>query len=130
MTSPRSFTMPGTSGFRQAKNSLPLAGGTMTDPAPPKLRRDVLVVLPGLLMAIALAMLDNFIVGTALPRIVGELGGLAHLSWVVTAYVLGTTVSTPIWGKMGDQFGRKSIFMTSIVIFLIGSALCGAAGSE
>src|SRR4051794_13102594 len=77
-----------------------------------------------------LAMLDNMIVGTAMPRIVGELGGLTHLSWVVTAYVLGTTVSTPIWGKIGDLYGRKAIFLISIVIFLIGSALCGAAGSS
>src|SRR6266545_737579 len=60
----------------------------------------------------------------------GELAGLAHLSWVVTAYVLGTTVSTPIWGKIGDLFGRKAIFLISIVIFLVGSALCGAAGSS
>jgi EmrB/QacA subfamily drug resistance transporter len=97
--------------------------------APPGMQREVLVVLPGLLLAMMLAMLDNFIVGTAMPRIVGELGGLSHLSWVVTAYVLGTTVSTPIWGKIGDLFGRKAIFLTSIVIFLIGSALCGAAGS-
>jgi EmrB/QacA subfamily drug resistance transporter len=106
---------------------------TAEDPdrgAPPGMRREVLVVLPGLLLAMMLAMLDNFIVGTAMPRIVGELGGLAHLSWVVTAYVLGTTVSTPLWGKIGDQFGRKSIFLTSIVIFLVGSALCGAAGSS
>ena len=87
-------------------------------------------MLPGLMLAMVLAMLDNMIVGTAMPRIVGELGGLAHLSWVVTAYVLGTTVSTPIWGKIGDLYGRKSIFLTSIVIFLIGSALCGMAGSE
>jgi len=95
----------------------------------PGMRREVLIVLPGLMLAMTLAMLDNFIVGTAMPRIVGELGGLAHLSWVVTAYVLGTTVSTPIWGKAGDLFGRKRIFLASIVIFLIGSALCGMAGS-
>ena len=75
-----------------------------------------------------LAMLDNMIVGTAMPKIVGELGGLSKLSWVVTAYVLGTTVSTPIWGKLGDLYGRKSIFLTSIVIFLLGSMLSGAAG--
>ncbi|WP_246268637.1 MDR family MFS transporter [Nonomuraea typhae] len=93
-------------------------------------RREVMVVLPGLMLAMVLAMLDNMIVGTAMPRIVGELGGLTHLSWVVTAYVLGTTVSTPIWGKIGDLYGRKTIFMVSIVIFLIGSALCGMAGSE
>ncbi|MEV1174447.1 MDR family MFS transporter [Nonomuraea sp. NPDC049784] len=92
-------------------------------------RREVMVVLPGLLLAMLLAMLDNMIVGTAMPRIVGELGGLTHLSWVVTAYVLGTTVSTPIWGKIGDLYGRKNIFLISIVIFLIGSALCGMAGS-
>ena len=88
-----------------------------------------MIVLPGLMLAMLLAMLDNMIVGTAMPRIVGELGGLSHLSWVVTAYVLGTTVSTPIWGKIGDLYGRKNIFLTSIVIFLIGSALCGMAGS-
>lgn len=101
------------------------------EPAGPAgMRREVVIVLPGLLLAMMLAMLDNFIVGTAMPRIVGELGGLQHLSWVVTAYVLGTTVSTPIWGKIGDLYGRKAIFLTSIVIFLIGSALCGAAGSS
>ena len=91
----------------------------------PGRRREVMAVFPGLMLAIALAMLDNMIVGTAMPRIVGELGGIAHLSWVVTAYVLGTTVSTPIWGKLGDLYGRKSIFLTSIGIFLVGSALSG-----
>ncbi len=94
------------------------------------MRREVLVVLPGLVLAMLLSMLDNFIVSTSLPRIVGELGGVAHLSWVVTAYVLGTTVSTPLWGKVGDMFGRKQIFLISITIFLVGSALCGAAGSD
>jgi EmrB/QacA subfamily drug resistance transporter len=88
-----------------------------------------MVVLPGLMLAMVLAMLDNMIVGTAMPRIVGELGGLTYLSWVVTAYVLGTTVSTPIWGKIGDLYGRKNIFIISIVIFMAGSVLCGMAGS-
>jgi EmrB/QacA subfamily drug resistance transporter len=95
----------------------------------PGRRKEVMVVLPGLLLAIMLAMLDNMIVGTAMPHIVGELGGLNRLSWVVTAYVLGTTVSTPLWGKIGDLYGRKNIFLTSIVIFLVGSALSGAAQS-
>ncbi|GGK89919.1 MFS transporter [Sphaerisporangium melleum] len=95
----------------------------------PGRRREVMLVLPGLMLAMILAMLDNMIVGTAMPRIVGELGGLAHLSWVVTAYVLGTTVSTPIWGKIGDLYGRKNIFLWSIAIFMVGSALCGMAGS-
>ena len=106
-----------------------MAKQSPTDEQVPGMRREVLVVLPGLLLAMMLAMLDNFIVGTAMPRIVGELGGLEHLSWVVTAYVLGTSVSTPIWGKTGDLFGRKRIFLASIVIFLVGSALCGMAGS-
>src|SRR5256885_6963162 len=93
-------------------------------------RQNLRVVLPALMLAMLLAMLDNMIVGTAMPRIVGELGGLSHLSWVVTAYVLGATVSTPIWGKVGDLYGRKNIFLGSIVLFLIGSALCGMAGSS
>ncbi|GHH70894.1 MFS transporter [Streptosporangium violaceochromogenes] len=103
----------------------------VTESGPASARRhEVMVVLPGLMLAIVLAMLDNMIVGTAMPRIVGELGGLSHLSWVVTAYVLGTTVSTPIWGKIGDLYGRKAIFLASIVIFIIGSMLCGMAGSD
>ncbi|MCF0096233.1 MDR family MFS transporter [Micromonospora sp. MH99] len=92
-------------------------------------RPNVRVVLFGLMIAMMLAMLDNMIVSTALPRIVGEFGGLNHFTWVVTAYVLGTTVSTPIWGKLGDLYGRKSVFLTSVVVFLVGSALCGMAGS-
>jgi EmrB/QacA subfamily drug resistance transporter len=91
--------------------------------------REILVVMSGLMIALLLAMLDNMIVAPALPTIVGELGGLQHLAWVTTAYILGTAVGTPIWGKLGDLFSRKTIFMTSIIIFLIGSALCGAAQS-
>ena len=93
------------------------------------MRKEVIAVMPGLVLAMLLSMLDNFIVSTSLPRIVGDLGGVARLSWVVTAYVLGTTVSTPIWGKVGDMFGRKTIFLISITEFLIGSALSGTAGS-
>ncbi|MEU6662676.1 MDR family MFS transporter [Streptomyces sp. NPDC046821] len=80
-----------------------------------------------LMIAMLLAMLDNMIVGTAMPTIVGELGGLEHLSWVVTGYTLATAASTPIWGKIGDMYGRKGAFLTSIVVFLIGSALSGMA---
>src|SRR3954462_255985 len=90
-------------------------------------QRSVRVVLVGLMIAMLLAMLDNMIVGTAMPTIVGELGGLEHLSWVVTAYTLATAAATPLWGKLGDMYGRKGVFMTSIVLFLIGSALSGMA---
>jgi EmrB/QacA subfamily drug resistance transporter len=88
-------------------------------------RREVLIILPGLLLAIMLAMLDQLVVSTALPRIVGDLGGVTHLSWVVTAYVLASTVTTPLYGKLGDQYGRKRLLMFAIVLFLIGSALAG-----
>src|SRR5205809_6950279 len=89
--------------------------------------RQVLVVFSGLVLAMLLAALDSTIVSTALPTIVGELGGLNHLAWVVTAYLLAQTVVTPLYGKLGDQYGRKIVFQTAIVIFLIGSALCGAS---
>ncbi|MFS4096872.1 MDR family MFS transporter [Streptomyces sp. AF1A] len=89
--------------------------------------RSVRVVLLALMIAMMLAMLDNMIVGTAMPTIVGELGGLEHLSWVVTGYTLATAASTPIWGKIGDMYGRKGAFLGSIVIFLVGSALSGMA---
>jgi EmrB/QacA subfamily drug resistance transporter len=91
--------------------------------------RQIMIVLPGLLMAILLAMLDQLIVGTALPRIVGSLGGVSHLSWVVTAYILASTVTTPFYGKLGDMYGRKKFFIAAIVIFLAGSALSGLSTS-
>jgi len=97
--------------------------------APSGPKREVLVVLPGLLLALILAMLDQTIVATALPRIVGDLGGVTHLSWVVTAYVLASTVTTPLYGKLGDQYGRKRWLIVAIVIFLIGSALSGLSQS-
>lgn len=104
-----------------------MADNTGVVAEPEKQPRSVRVVLFALMVAMMLAMLDNMIVGTAMPTIVGELGGLEHLSWVVTAYTLATAASTPIWGKLGDMYGRKGAFMTSIVIFLIGSALSGMA---
>jgi len=85
----------------------------------------VLVIIGALMLAMLLAALDQTIVATALPTIVSDLGGLEHLSWVVTAYLLAATAATPLWGKLGDQYGRKSLFQAAIVIFLVGSALCG-----
>lgn len=85
----------------------------------------ILVVLTGLMAGMFLAALDQSIVGTALPRIVSDLGGLDHLSWVVTAYLLTSTASTPLWGKISDLYGRRPIFQAAIAIFLVGSVLCG-----
>src|SRR6476619_6195088 len=90
-------------------------------PQPPRIR----VIFGALLLVLLLAALDQTIVATALPTIVGDLGGIQHLSWVVTAYLLTSTVSGPIYGKLGDLYGRKLVLQVAIVIFLAGSALCG-----
>jgi EmrB/QacA subfamily drug resistance transporter len=91
----------------------------------PAQQRGLLVIYLALMLAMLLAALDQTIVATALPTIVSDLGGLSHLSWVVTAYILASTATTQVWGKLGDQYGRKYLFMAAIVIFLIGSALSG-----
>jgi EmrB/QacA subfamily drug resistance transporter len=87
--------------------------------------RQILIIFSGLMLGMFLAALDQTIVGTALPTIVNSLHGLNHISWVVTAYLLTSTISTPLYGKLSDQFGRKGIFQFAIVIFLIGSMLSG-----
>ena len=87
----------------------------------------VRLIFGALLLVLFLASLDQTIVSTALPTIVGELGGVEHLSWVVTSYLLASTVSGPVYGKLGDLYGRKIVLQTAIVIFLVGSALCGIA---
>jgi len=87
--------------------------------------RQIIVTMSGLVIAMLLAMLDNMIVAPALPTIVGDLGGLNHLAWVTTGYILASTASTPIWGKLGDLFGRRMTFISSVVVFLGGSALAG-----
>src|SRR5690242_16984969 len=89
--------------------------------------RQIITAMSGLVVAMLLAQLDNMIVAPALPTIVGDLGGLNHLSWVVTGYILASAVATPLWGKLGDLFGHKYTFMAAIVLFLLGSALCGLA---
>ena len=97
-------------------------------PAPPEpTTANLWVPIGALLLALLIAALDQTIVSTALPTIVSDLGGLEHLSWVVTAYLLASTAATPLWGKLGDMYGRKRFFQSSIVIFLIGSILCGVA---
>src|SRR3954454_19298160 len=102
--------------------SAPIPAGGAADARP-----RLLPVIGGLMLVMLLASLDQTIVSTALPTIVGELGGLEHLSWVVTAYLLAVTVVTPLYGKLGDQFGRKIVLQIALVIFLIGSVLCGLA---
>ncbi len=92
-------------------------------------QRERLAVFSALVLVLLLASLDQTIVSTALPTIVGEIGGLTHLSWIVTAYLLATTVVIPLYGKLGDLFGRRIVLQAAILIFLIGSALCGIAQS-
>ena len=91
--------------------------------------RQILVVLGGIMAGMFLAALDMSIVGTALPRIVSDLGGLNHLSWVVTAYLLTSTASTPLWGKVSDLYGRRPVFQVAIVVFILGSVVAALAGS-
>src|SRR6476469_5663865 len=97
----------------------------MSSPAQPAPR--VRLIFGALMLVILLASLDQTIVATALPTIVGDLGGLQHLSWVVTAYLLASTITGPLYGKFGDLYGRKKTLQVAIVIFLIGSVLCGIA---
>src|SRR3954451_6336601 len=89
--------------------------------------RRLVPIFAALMLGMFLAALDQTIVSTALPTIVGDLGGLQHLSWVVTSYLLASTVVGPVYGKLGDLYGRKRVLQAAIVLFLAGSALCGAA---
>jgi EmrB/QacA subfamily drug resistance transporter len=91
----------------------------------PQDQQRVRLIFGALLLVLLLASLDQTIVSTALPTIVGDLGGIQHLSWVVTAYLLASTIAGPLYGKLGDLYGRKKLLQAAIVIFLIGSALCG-----
>ena len=101
----------------------------MSQAAPPATQRPqrVRLVFSALMLVLLLASLDQTIVSTALPTIVGDLGGLTHLSWVVTAYLLASTVSGPLYGKLGDLYGRKVLLQGAIVLFLVGSVLCGVS---
>jgi EmrB/QacA subfamily drug resistance transporter len=98
-------------------------------PAAEEPAQRVRLIFGALMLVLLLASLDQTIVATALPTIVGDLGGIEHLSWVVTAYLLASTVVGPLYGKLGDLYGRKIVLQTAIVIFLLGSVLCGLAQS-
>ncbi len=102
-----------------------MTGAAVAHPDEERGQRQVYVVFAGLVLVMLLAALDSTIVSTALPTIVGDLGGFDHLSWVVTAYLLAQTIVTPLYGKLGDQYGRKIVLQVGLVVFLIGSVLCG-----
>src|SRR5665213_2962907 len=104
-------------------------GALLVEEPPTIGHRRLLVIIGALLLGMVLASLDQTIVATALPTIAGDLHGLSHLSWVVTAYLLATTASTPLWGKLGDQYGRKQFFQAAIFLFLAGSVLAGLSHS-
>jgi EmrB/QacA subfamily drug resistance transporter len=97
----------------------------MGEGRPALTQRQLLVAFSGLILSVVLSAMDTTIVATALPTITSDLGGLGHVTWVVTVYLLAQTVATPIYGKLGDLFGRKRLFQIAIVLFLLGSALCG-----
>jgi EmrB/QacA subfamily drug resistance transporter len=103
--------------------------GSAYPSTPPPRPRSIRLTFGALMLVMLLASLDQTIVSTALPTIVGEFGGLAHLSWIVTAYLLATTIVTPLYGKLGDLFGRKIVLQSAILLFLAGSALCGLSRS-
>lgn len=96
---------------------------------PPVSKRQLWIVFAALMLAMMLAALDQSIVNTALPRMASDLGGLAHISWVVTAFLLTSTVATPLYGKLSDMYGRRRLFVVSISVFLLASVLCGVAQS-
>src|ERR1700691_5506332 len=140
MTAGRSILparLPGATGqsYTFATRLMQSFGDPMDDVAsarptvPASEHQPVRLIFAALMLVMLLASLDQTIVSTALPTIVGQLGGLAHLSWIVTAYLLTTTIVTPLYGKLGDQFGRKIVLQSAILLFLAGSVLCGVSQS-
>src|SRR6188474_287413 len=95
--------------------------------APQLSHREILVVFSALMLGMLLAALDQTVLATALPTIVGELGGLEHLSWVLTSYLLASTASVPLYGKLGDLFGRKPLLQGAIMLFIVGSVAAGVS---
>ncbi|MFF8918693.1 MFS transporter [Streptomyces sp. NPDC015032] len=125
---------PGGTGAAEAATTLPIPpspplpaeeAASAPSPVPETSPRRIRLVFLGLMLTLLLAALDQMIVATALPKIVGELHGLEKMSWAVTAYLLASTIGLPVYGKLGDLFGRKGVFQFAIVVFVIGSALAG-----
>ena len=113
--------------MRGLRSGVDAAGGSVVTPIAKARDDSIRAVFAALILVLLLAALDQTIVSTALPTIVGELGGVTHLSWVVTAYLLASTIVGPLYGKFGDSHGRKIVLQVAVVIFLVGSALCGLA---
>ena len=118
----------------QQAPTAPAASRASTAPAPgeagvPPVKAPIRIVMAGALLTMCLAALDQNIVNTALPRMVGDLGGMGHISWVVTAFLLCSTVTTPLYGKLSDLYGRRKLFFVAILLFLAGSFASGAAQS-
>jgi len=107
--------------------SAPAATTASPEQEPAFTHRQILVIMSGLMLGMFLAALDQTIVSTALPTIVGDFHRSDLLSWVITSYLLASTASTPLWGKAGDLYGRKRVFQLAILVFLVASALCGAS---
>src|SRR5262249_51637403 len=126
-----SSTRPGAEGGLGAATVRTSEGGIVMSSSEPHRaagavsRQEFRTVMAGLLLVLTLASLDQNIVATALPGIVGELGGLSHLSWVVTAFLVASTATTPLYGKLSDVYGRRPLFFVAVGIFLAGSVLCG-----
>ncbi|MEU8137936.1 MDR family MFS transporter [Streptodolium elevatio] len=118
-----------TAGIASPSHPTPGSPTSESSASPSLTRRQILLAFSGLMLGILLSSLDQTIVATALPTIVSDLGGLDKLAWVTTAYALAMAVSTPVYGKLGDLFGRKYLFQTAIGVFLAGSVLCGLAQS-
>ncbi|HEX7612566.1 MAG TPA: MFS transporter, partial [Candidatus Limnocylindrales bacterium] len=92
-------------------------------------RRRVAFVLAAVMLGMLLSALDQTVVGTAMPRIIASLNGLQHYAWVATGYLLASTASMPIWGKLSDAYGRKRFFILGMAVFVVGSVLCGQSQS-
>src|SRR3954447_25938693 len=102
---------------------------THTETTDRRSRRQLLIAFSAMMLATLLAALDQTIVATALPKIAGDLGDFQHMSWAITAYLVASTVTVPIYGKLSDIYGRRALMIAAITIFLAGSVLCGLASS-
>ena len=105
------------------------AGASGAGGPAPQSKRQIYAIFAGLLLAMFVSALSETVTATALPTIVGDLGGVDHMQWVTTAYILAVTITMPIYGKLGDLFGRKYLLVVALAVFVVGSSVCGVASS-